>query len=101
MLSLFDGEQCHFPMQLWRSRDANQIDVIATNGLAPIVRVMLNAKLLCRCSRVLDAAACDGNDLGALACFKARDLNATRETCADDANAYSICHKNNLHIGSR
>lgn len=83
-------------MQLWRGRDAYKIDVIAADGLAPVVGKMLDPKFLSRCLCVLDTAARDRNDLCAVTCPKSRDLDPTRKTGPDDAYTDRFSHTYNL-----
>src|SRR5687768_14232836 len=91
---VFDGQQCHFPMQFRRSRYADEVDVITGDRLSPISREMRDSKLLRGRPRILDRAARNGYDLGPFARLEGGYLYPARETGAN--NAYSNCHSSKL-----
>ena len=73
----------------WRD-DADQINVVACDYFAPIVRRIFNIELTRHTLRVLTMPARNRHDARILARAKGRNLRRAREACPDNADANEI-----------
>src|ERR1035437_7229008 len=79
-------------MQLWRGRNANQVDIRVRNRLTPVVGEVSGIAFGGGGPRVFEMFACDRGDVNTIASQKFRDLHPTCKAGTYKTNANAILH---------